>query len=216
MRRTRHRLHTGNEGWLTSYADLMTNLLIFFALIVTASEIQAGRMDQIVNRLSGKNTEGSLTEARRVVEQTVREQNLANQVTVQMTNAGLEISVNSGLAFESGEAHIKPEMLTPLARVLTPLVPLAGKYRFAVEGHSDDRPVGPAAHFRSNWELSSARALEVRDHLESIGVPKDRIRVEAYADTRPLTVEQLRELGLANPSADEIRARSRRVVIRLF
>ncbi len=210
MRSRRHSLRTGNEGWLTSYADLMTNLLIFFILIVSASEIQTGKLERIMSRISGAPS-GSLTEAKQVVDKTIAEQNLTGQVSSQITDSGLELSFNSGVTFASGRAEIRSEMIEPLTKVLAPLVPLAGKYRFAVEGHTDHVPIGSGSPFKSNWELASARSLEVRERLETIGVPKDHIRVEAYADTRPLSSQDLQGL-----SDEESLARHRRVVVRLY
>lgn len=128
-----------------------------------------------------------------------------------MTDAGLELSFNSGLTFASGNAEVRPSMLEPLTKVLKPLVALAGKYQFAVEGHSDAVPIGTASPYHSNWELSSARALEVRERLENIGVPRTRIRVEAYADTRPLPIQETKGL-----TPEEVLARHRRVVVRLY
>ena len=190
----------------------MTNLLIFFILIVSASEIQTGRMEHILSRISGKGSAaGSLSDAKKTLEATIASQHLENKVSVRMTDAGLELSFNSGVTFNSGKADIRAEMLDPLVQVLTPLVSYAGKYHFAVEGHTDSVPVGAGSPYKSNWELSSARSLEVRERLESIGVPRTRIRVEAYADTRPLAADQT--AGLA---PDEVLARHRRVVIRLY
>jgi chemotaxis protein MotB len=209
-RRQRHRLRTGNEGWLTSYADLMTNLMIFFVVIVSASEIQTGRMERLLSRLGGTPA-GSLAEAQAVLDQTIREQNLDGQVRVDMTDAGLELSFNSGVTFAAGQANIRPEFQDTLVKVLSPLIPLADKYRFAVEGHTDPMPVSKSSVFKSNWELASARSTEVREHLEQLGVPRQRIRIEGYADTRPLPPEQLQGLP-----AEVALARHRRVVVRLY
>ena len=209
-RQYRRRLTTGNEGWLTSYADLMTNLLIFFLLIISASEIQTGRMERIMSRLSG-HPSGSLTDVQKTVEETIQAQNLQGKVQVRMTDAGLELSFNSGVTFDSGKAEIRPEMLMPLQAVLEPLVKISGKYQFAVEGHTDSVAIAPGSAFKSNWELSSERSIEVRQKLESLGVDRNRIRVEAYADTRPLAPDQL--VGV---STEDALARARRVVVRLF
>lgn len=206
----RRRLKTGNEGWLTSYADLMTNLLIFFILIVSASEVQTGKMERVASRISGKSS-GTLAEAQKTVEQSIRDEKLEGKVTARISDAGLEISFNSGVTFASGKADVRPEMLDPLRKVLSGLVSYSSRYQFAVEGHTDRVPIAPSGGFRSNWDLSSARSLEVRERLESIGVPRDRIRVEAYADTRPLADSEV--AGLA---PDEALARARRVVVRLY
>lgn len=209
-RKSRHQLRTGDVGWLTSYADLVTNLLIFFVLLVSASQVQTGRMERLLSRIGGT-PQGSLVEAQKTLEHEIQAQNLQGQVSVKMTDEGLELSFNSGATFASGQADIRPEMLTPLTKILTPLTELSGRYHYAVEGHTDPVPLGSHALYKSNWELASARSMEVRERLETMGVPRDRIRVESYADTRPLSADEVRGL-----SKEESLARHRRVVVRLY
>src|SRR5262249_43560037 len=111
----------------------------------------------------------------------------------------------------SGRAEIKPEMTGALERMLNTLRPYSGKYAFAVEGHTDANPIVNGGHFRSNWELSTERANAVRSKLEDVGVDRRRIRVEGYADTKPLGEDLLR--GLSN---EERLALHRRVVVRVY
>jgi len=87
----------------------------------------------------------------------------------------------------------------------------SAKYNFAVEGHTDTTPLVNGFTFASNWELSAARAIVVRQRLEDVGVDRGRIRVEGYADTKPLPEDQLKGLG-----PEERLARHRRVVVRIF
>jgi outer membrane protein OmpA-like peptidoglycan-associated protein len=53
--------------------------------------------------------------------------------------------------------------------------------------------------------------LIVREKLESVGVSKIKVKVEAYADTKPLEAKVLANL----PRTDQL-AKHRRVVIRLY
>ena len=99
----------------------------------------------------------------------------------------------------------------PLNSMLATLTPYADKYGFAVEGHTDSTPVAPGGAYRSNWELSTDRANAVRGLLDTVGVPEDRIRVEGYADTVPLSEDQLEGL-----TPDEQLARHRRVIVRIY
>src|SRR5688572_24803648 len=72
-----------------------------------------------------------------------------------------------------------------------------------VQGHSDDIPIN-TSRFRSNWELSAARAVSVAHELMRGGaVSSGRFEVSGKADTQPL---------VANSSAEN-RARNRRVEI---
>ncbi len=59
-----------------------------------------------------------------------------------------------------------------------------GKVRIA--GHTDDIPIS-TSFYRSNWELSSSRAVTVAHYmLRNKDVESGRIAIEGYADTKPL------------------------------
>ncbi|MBI5543502.1 MAG: OmpA family protein, partial [Deltaproteobacteria bacterium] len=132
-------------------------------------------------------------------------------VSTRVSGDGLELSLNSGLVFDSGRADIRPELEQTVAAMLKVLAPYSAKYAFAVEGHTDTTPLVNGTAFATNWELSSARAIVVRQRLEEVGVSRQRIRVEGYADTKPLPEDQLQGL-----SPEERLARHRRVVVRIY
>lgn len=199
------------EGWLLSYADLITNLLLFFVVLLSAANISKTKMQQISKAISGEAQPESLESIQAKIEKTIAEKNLSEVVQTKLEDEGLELSLNSGFVFDSGRALLRPEFEAPLKAMLEVLLPYAGKYSFAVEGHSDATPLLPSSQFKSNWDLSAARALSVRDRLEVVGIDRTRIRVEGYADTRPLPPEALEGL-----SAEEKNARLRRVVVRIF
>jgi chemotaxis protein MotB len=204
---SRNRLKTGNEGWLTSYADLITNLLIFFVLIISASQIQSGKLSKIAASLGSDSNPKSLVSAAENISKFINEERLNQQVSAKLTDAGLELSFDSGVMFLSGNANILPPMEEPLEKVLLKLRDYVGKYQVAVEGHTDEIPIH-TREYKSNWELSSARAMQVRERLEKIGFEKSSIRVEAYADTKPIAEKE--------STPDGVRAKKRRVVVRLY
>ena len=63
--------------------------------------------------------------------------------------------------------------------------PEISKFRYRIEGHTDDNPVSVNSSFKSNWELSAARAAEVLHYLSSLGVSESNFSIAGYADTRP-------------------------------
>ena len=207
-----HRRSRGHEdSWLWSYADLITNLLLFFVVILSAANLSKTKMQQVTKAISGEAQPESLEAIQTQIEKTIAEKNLTEVVDTTLKDDGLEVALNSGFVFDSGRALLRPEFEAPLASMLESLKPFADKYQFAVEGHTDATPLLPSSQFASNWELSSARALVVRDRLEGVGIDRRRVRVEGYADTRPLP-----EAELANLSPEERNARLRRVVVRVF
>ncbi len=104
-------------------------------------------------------------------------------------------------SFASGSADLKAEFVPIMAVIREITRDIEGI--FSVEGHSDDIPIS-TARFRSNWDLSAARAASVAQELmrDDLIDPR-RITVVGYADTRPMT-----------PNTDrKARSRNRRVEI---
>lgn len=199
------------ESWLLSYADLITNLLLFFVVLLTAANISKGRMQQIVKSLSGSESPASLESIQREIDAQIAQKQLQELVRTVVTADGLELSLNSGLVFDSGKAQIRAEFEQTVVSMLQVLAPYSTKYSFAVEGHTDSTPIVSGGLFATNWELSSARAIVVRQRLEDVGILRSRIRVEGYADTKPLPEEELSGLD-----PQERLARHRRVVVRIY
>lgn len=88
-------------------------------------------------------------------------------------------------SFRSGSADLQAGFGEVLSQVGRTIAPTSG--RVFVEGHTDNVPVVFNERFRSNWDLSGARAGAVADYLTgTAGVPPGRMSVSGYADTRPL------------------------------
>ena len=199
------------ESWLLSYADLITNLLLFFVVLLTAANLSKGKMQQIARNLSGEESPESLSAIKKQIDAKIAEKHLQEVVRIAETADGLELSLNSGVVFDSGRANIRTELDGTVASMLQLLTPYSRRYQFAVEGHTDSIPITPGGAFATNWELSSARAIVVRQRLEDVGIGRERVRVEGYADTKPLPEEEL--TGLDH---DQRLARHRRVVVRIY
>lgn len=204
------RTHGSDEGWLLSYADLITNLLIFFAMMLGAAEVSRTRMQQIAQQLSGVEQPASLSSIQEEIEARIAEEGLEEMIQTDLTDEGLKLSLNSGLMFDSGSAAIRGEQTSVLDSMLLTLVPYGDRYDFAIEGHTDSTPYGGGGE-RTNWHLSTDRANAVRSRLEGVGIGSQRIRVEGYADTVPLP-----EASLDGLSEQERLARHRRVIVRVY
>lgn len=202
---------SNEEGWLLSYADLITNLLIFFAMMLGAAEVSRSRMQEIARELSGEEQPESLAAIQKQIEAQIAREGLQEAVRTELTDDGLKVALNSGLMFDSGSALIRAEQLPVLDRMLGTLVPYGNRYDFAIEGHTDATPFVDPAGIRTNWELSTDRAHAVRGRLQAVGLAKEGIRVEGYADSVPLPAKALEGLGDA-----ERLARHRRVIVRVF
>jgi chemotaxis protein MotB len=70
-----------------------------------------------------------------------------------------------------------------------------------IEGHTDSLPIS-TVRYRSNWELSAARATAVLSHLVDDGVPASRLSIAGFADTRPVADNQTAEGRALNRRVD--------------
>src|SRR5215831_7095606 len=97
----------------------------------------------------------------------------------------------SEVFFDTGQATLLPEGRAELDTVANALIDLDKKipseiaWVLRVDGHTDVRPVsGP--NFKSNWDLSAARAISVVQYLISLGVPAQRLVAAGFGEFQPL------------------------------
>jgi chemotaxis protein MotB len=198
----------GDEGgeednWLISYADLLTNLLAFFVMLLSISSIHSARFEALSRAFS--KTTSQLSEQKQRIDTLVTERGLADDVETVIDDTGLAIRFKTKLLFESGKAVLSKDGASVLGELAPMWRDLEGSHELIVEGHADDVPINTPA-FPSNWELSSQRGVNVVKHLIALGVPRERISVRAFADTRPVD---------EGADSDARRALNRRVVVRV-
>ena len=124
--------------------------------------------------------------------------------------SGRNVGYTAGLVFNSGEAELSPEGQAELNRIALELrrliddLPEDLPWMLRVDGHTDDLPVR-RGRFRSNWELSAARASTVAQYLIDWGLPADRLIAAGFADTQPIAAGR----------TEEARRQNRRIELRL-
>src|SRR5436190_322450 len=97
----------------------------------------------------------------------------------------------SEVFFDTGQALLLPEGRAELDQLATALIDLDKQippeiaWVLRVDGHTDVRPISSPL-FKSNWELSSARAISVVQYLISLGVPAQRLVAAGFAEFQPL------------------------------
>ena len=97
----------------------------------------------------------------------------------------------SEVLFASAEATLNPEgqaQLTSFANTLKEIsaqIPADIDWVLRVDGHTDVRPIR-SPQFPSNWELSSARAIEVVKFLIGQGLPPARLVAAGFGEFQPL------------------------------
>tara|TARA_E500000178_G_scaffold356295_1_gene433069 strand:+ start:47209 stop:48534 length:1326 start_codon:yes stop_codon:yes gene_type:complete len=88
-------------------------------------------------------------------------------------------------SFVSGKADLQSGFLPLLEKVGKTIA--TGEGNVKIEGHTDNVPVIENPRFKSNWDLSGARAGAVADYfIKKGGVDPGRINVSGHADTKPV------------------------------
>jgi chemotaxis protein MotB len=105
--------------------------------------------------------------------------------------------------FDSGRAKLKQTGQDAIAGLVKPLNDV--KRDWIVAGHTDNVPIKTAT-YSSNWELSSARALEVVNFMIEKGMPAENVGAAGYAEFDPV----------ADNSTPEGRAQNRRIEIMMM
>jgi len=98
----------------------------------------------------------------------------------------------SEVFFDSGAAVLRPEgraELDKLAAALLDLekqIPLEINWVLRVDGHTDTRQLSATSPFKSNWELSAARAISVVQYLIGKGVSPQRLVAAGFGEFQPI------------------------------
>lgn len=199
------------QGWLTTYSDMITLVLCFFVMLFNPSDVDevqlqamasiagdpsrggvslsTGRASDLGNNVNslpaldkGKNMGTALKKAVSLFTPEIK----SNKMTITSDERGVVISLSSDAFFkpESAELNIEStrETIMHLAQFLSS--PTVEGRKFRVEGHTDSTPVNPDL-WTSNWELSSARAINVLHRLTDFGANEMLFSVVGYADTQP-------------------------------
>jgi chemotaxis protein MotB len=108
----------------------------------------------------------------------------AGTIQVEFRKGRLVVKLASSILFDSGKTELKPEGQTALSQLATALKSLNDR-EFLVAGHTDNVPI-KTARFKNNWDLSTARAVEVVQFLITQGMTSSNIGAAGYGENDPV------------------------------
>lgn len=143
-----------------------------------------------------------LQQVQQKMEEYIKQNNLQDQLSTQLTEDGLMIRIGERALFPSGSATLGNQ-----AQKIVPVVAdLLGTLneRVIISGHTDNVPIN-TAQFPTNWDLSAARALNFMKHLlgQNANLDPRRFSAIGYSEYRPI----------ADNNTEEGRQQNRRVEI---
>ncbi|MDR1099953.1 MAG: flagellar motor protein MotB [Treponema sp.] len=223
------------QEWLTTYSDMVTLMLCFFAIMFNPDESSTAQMQQIAASMQtgglGSRSGGtslsagrsadlgntimalpamergrSLGTAMRKAISLFSPEIRSNKVRITHDERGLVVTLASDAFFNPASARINIEETRDiLLRLGTFLASedLQGR-KFRIEGHTDAVAVDPAGPWESNWELSTARSINVLHYLADIGIEENRFQVAGFSDTMPISSNDTPEGRAYNRRVDII------------
>ncbi|MES9861747.1 MAG: type VI secretion system protein TssL, long form [Candidatus Thiodiazotropha sp. LLP2] len=139
--------------------------------------------------------ESQAVELQEMLEEEIKE----GLIDVDTEATNIIIRIQEKGSFPSGRANLNPDFFEVISKITDVVATTPG--RIIVAGHTDNIPIS-TRRFRSNWELSSARAVTVvHAMLSNASIEEDRFLIQGYADSKPL---------VENDSSEN-RAQNRRV-----
>lgn len=130
----------------------------------------------------------------------LREQIVAGEIEIETDGNKIIIRIREKGSFKSGSHIMNDDYYDVMDDIQAVLLEKPGSIQ--VQGHTDNIPIS-TARYRSNWELSTSRAVSVAEALMDGEVDPRRFEVSGFGDTK----------GLVSNDTEANRARNRRVEI---
>jgi chemotaxis protein MotB len=149
-----------------------------------------------------------LTRTQEELSKSLQDEISKGNITIQQVRDRLTINMVDRVLFDSGQAQVKPAGVKVLKQVSDILKTVTDK-QIRIEGHTDNVPISSKlqGRFKTNWELSTARAtIVVRYLIDQGSVDRQHLSAVGYADTQPL----------ASNDSEEGRSSNRRIEIVLY
>jgi len=108
----------------------------------------------------------------------------AGDLRVSVRDGRIILALPTDVLFDSGKTDLKPQGRAAIGQLTRVLGSLKDR-KFQVAGHTDDRPIR-TGRFPSNWELSTARAVEVVHLMVEGGLPADHVSAAGYGEFDPI------------------------------
>ena len=186
-----------NSSWAITYADLVTLLLTFFILLLVILNEEEKQIDRIINMLMNE----TYSELKKVESQYLK---------VTRETKGVKLTVSSGRLFKSMEAEVQASALPLLDQIgaivrVSKLLHLDEDQKYnnfrerirsfgkdlnieiRCEGHTDGEQVPPNSKYDSNWDLSTARALNIVKYISNkFQIPEKEFSAMGYGEFRPV------------------------------
>ncbi len=125
------------------------------------------------------------------------EKSLSKEISEQKVSLGIEekglvITFVDSVLFDSGRAKLRSSASKSLDKVVKVCRRQVADREIGIEGHTDNQPIKYSG-WKSNWELSTARATSVLHYLVKKGISPERLSATGFGEFRPVTTNKTAE-----------------------
>ncbi|MBM3248044.1 MAG: hypothetical protein FJZ10_01265 [Candidatus Omnitrophica bacterium] len=158
------------------------------------TQLQQEKAKEVEHVVKQKDRELSELEKAKLELEDVLKREIGNyKAKLEMTERGLVITFLSEVFFDSGKDVIREDGKDSIRRVAEVLNRDVPDSNVAIEGHTDNQPIKYSG-WKTNWELSSARALAVLHYLiDDCGVKPTRLSANGYGEFRSVAENDTKE-----------------------
>jgi chemotaxis protein MotB len=204
-----------SEGWLTSYADLMSLLSCFFMLMMAFANYDPPGFEQkarIVAQTFTKSGAVAELDLEKLKSEMAHHPDFENRTKITLKDGELVIVFTGSAVFGEGQINLDQGTLEMVDTLIDLIKSHNLEYRILIEGHAD-KDEGLLANM-SHWSLSAARAAGVIGRFEYFGFKSEKMVALAKGDREP--VSDYKKALKAGVMPREIAKLNRRVVIRVL
>jgi chemotaxis protein MotB len=203
------------EGWLTSYADLMSLLTCFFMLMMAFANYDPPGFEQKARVVAQTFTKsGAVAELplEKLKSEMAHHPEFEDRMKITLKDGELVIVFTGSAVFSEGQSLLDQSTLEIVDTLIDMIKSHDLQYRIMIEGHAD-KDEGLIANM-SHWSLSAARAAGVISRFEYFGFKSEKMIAVAKGDREPVAEYKKGIKKGINPR--EIAKLNRRTVIRVL
>ncbi len=170
---------------MKNFKMVVSLFLIAFFISGCTVIFQRGRRSDIERIKTLEEELARLQDTKDILESRLAQEIANEQVRLKIEDKGLVVTFVAEVLFDSGKAKLKKGSFPILAKVARILKEEVAGYGINIEGHTDNQPIKHSP-WKSNWELSSHRALSVLHRLEKEGVRSQRMSATGFGEYNPV------------------------------
>lgn len=204
------------EGWLTSYADLMSLLSCFFMLMMAFANYDTPGVQQkatIIAETFKKTGGTSELDMEKLKNEIAHHPDFLDRLKITLRDGELIIVFNGSAVFPQGSYVLDGSTVSMVDTLIEMIKAHNTEYRILIEGHADKNESLLAGNM-NHWSLSAARAATVAARFEYYGFKGEYMAAVAKGDREPVSEYKMEQKNGVSPN--EIAKLNRRAVIRVL